>query len=371
MQQSGRYQYNQVTIFEEREIGRGNYGQVFKGLCDDLPCAAKLLNPKIFGFSTTNPSDDPTLQQFNQECEVLLTITHPCIVQYLDAYIHPERGQAILLMELMDDSLTSFLDRSFDRSFNPLPIHLQIDLCSDVVQALVYLHSRNIVHCNLTGKNVLVCAGSRAKVTDFEMKRMVNSQQASNPHLKHMTMPASTDYMPPESFKYPPSTAYQVDIFSFGVISLQVMTRHFPQPSSSKVSEVERRKSDIGLVEVNHPILPLTISCLKDTDILRPPALQLCRKLRQLQNSSQYAGSRLQRERALQEIDSIRRELTEVQRENEELESQLESVRLENKHLSRLITKYTESISSNEIENGKIVALPVILVDQLIDLVLQ
>ena len=262
-------------------------------------------------------------------------------------------GKPSCSWELMDESLTSFLDRAV----NPLPVHLQIDLCCDVVQALVYLHSKDIVHCDLTGKNVLVYAGSRAKVTDFGMKRMVSSQQASNPHLKHMTKPSSTDYMPPESFKFPPSYSRQVDIFSFGVISLQIMTRHFPQPSSLKISEVERRKSDIGLVEVDHLILPLTLSCLKDTDILRPQALQLCRKLRQLQNSPPYEESRLQRERALQEIDSIRRELKEVQRESEALASQLENVRLENKQLSRLITKCTENITPNEIENGKITTM--------------
>lgn len=354
MQMNGMYRFNQVTIFEEKELGRGNYGQVVKAMCDELPCAAKLLSPKIFRFSpNSSSSEDVSLKQFNQDCKMLLSISHPCIVQYLDAYVQSDSGQAILLMELMDDSLTDFLDRAF----SPLPFHLQTDLCCDIVQALAYLHSNNIVHCNLTGKNVLVFAGGRAKVTDFGMKKMVNSQQISNPHLKHMTLPTSTDYSPPESFKFPPSYSYQVDIFSFGVISLQIMTRHFPQPSSLKVSEVERRKSDITMVDPDHPILPLMLSCLKDTDILRPPAVQLCRKLRHLQTMPQYDKSRLQRERALQEIDSIRRELKEMQKESEELESQLESARLENKQLSRLITKYTESMTSNEIENGKFVPL--------------
>lgn len=343
--QSATFKYQQVTILEERELGRGNYGRVCKGMCDDLPCAVKLLNPKIFQFAT---ADLDGLERFHRDCEILQSVTHPCIVQYMDAYVQRHTGQAILLMELMDESLTSFLDRGLI----PLPIYIQIDLCYDVAQAISYLHSNGIVHCNLTGQNVLISAGSRAKVTDFGMMKMIRSQQVSNPHLKHMTMPASASYMPPEVFRFPPSYSNQLDIFSFGVIALQIMTRQFPQPSPSKVSEIERRKFDIGLVELEHFLLPLTLSCLKDTDILRPPAAQICRKLRQLRESPRYEESRLKREEALQEIDSIRKELNEVQKENDDLIAQLESVRLENMQLSKLISKSSENISSN-VQNGE------------------
>lgn len=340
MQQNGSVRYQQLTVIEEKELGKGNYGKVCYAFCDDMPCAAKLLNPKIFHFSS---ADSSSVQRFNQECKLLCSINYPSIVQYIDAYIHPETGQAVLLMELMDESLTNFLERAF----NPIPIHIQIDLCYDVIQALSYLHSNGIVHRDLTGKNVLVCAGSRAKVTDFGMMKMVGLQQASNPHVKHMTMPDSSAYMPPETFRYPSSCSDQIDIFSFGVVSLQIMTRQYPQPASLKVSEIERRKWDISLVALEHPLLALSLSCLKDTDILRPPTTQLCRRLKQLKETPLYEESRLKRDEAIQEIDRMKTELDEVQKENDELIAQLDSIHLENKQLSRLISKCSENISGN------------------------
>lgn len=348
MQQSARLKYQQVTILEDKELGWGNYGKVCKAMCDDLPCAVKLLNPKIFQFVADSVS--PGLERFKQDCEMLHSITHPSIVQYIDAYVQADTGQAVLLMELMDESLTSFLDRCL----TPLPAYIQIDICYDVIQALSYLHSNSIVHRNLTGHNVLVRAGSRAKVADFGMMKMIHSQQVTNPYLKHMTLHAtsSSSYMPPEAFRFPPSYSDQIDIFSFGVITLQVLTRQLPQPSASKVSEIERRKSDISLVEVEHILLPLMLSCLKDTDILRPPAAQLCRKLKQLQDSPVYSESRQKREEALQEVDAIHRELSEVQRKNDNLVAQVESLQLENKQLSKLISKYSENITS-KIHNGE------------------
>ena len=345
MQQSVvKFKYQQVTVSEEKELGKGNYGRVCKAMCDELPCAAKLLNPTVF-----NLGDSTNLECFNRGCETLYTINHPCIVQYIDAYVTPETGQGVLLMELMDESLTTFLNRSL----SPLPIYIQIDLCYDIAQALSYLHSHGIIHRNLTGSNVLVYAGSHAKVTDFGMMKMIRSQQTLNPHLNHMVMPDSSAYMPPEASRYPPSYSDQIDTFSFGVVSLQVMTRQFPQLLSSRASEIERRRSDISLVRQDHVILPVTLSCLKDTDILRPAAIQLCRKMKQLQDAPLYKKSRLERNKALQEIDSIRTELVEVQRENEELVSQMESVNLENEQLSKLIAKYSKDIPPSTIQRGR------------------
>ena len=69
-------------------------------------------------------------------------------------------------MELMDESLTKFLERP--ESTGPLPYHSQLNICHDVALALAYLHSNGIIHRDLSSNNVLLIGeGSRAKVTDF------------------------------------------------------------------------------------------------------------------------------------------------------------------------------------------------------------
>lgn len=337
-----KYQYKQITTFEDKELGRGTYGKVCQGLCDELLCAAKCLHPTVFQFMDGSAEENAKkIAAFEQECQILLSVHHPCIVHYLDAYIQPETGVAVLLMELMDENLNCFLDRTQ----SPLPVHLQIDLCFDVIQALAYLHSCNIIHRNLMGNNVLISAGSRAKVTDFGMMRIVDSHKQFSSQSKPISVPDSAPYMPPEVFRHPPSKNPQLDIFSFGVITLQVMTGNFPQPSSVNASEIERRKSDIDSIE--HPMLLATLSCLKDRDILRPTAPQLCRKFKQLRETSVYIESQVKREQALQEIDTMSRELEKVHKKNDELLAKLEYVRYENAHLIQLISSQTENTSSN------------------------
>ena len=114
-----------VQLSKDQILGIGSYGKVCRAKCDDLVCAAKLMHETLF---------DPTAQQliaphrehrlpmrrFEQECEFLSTIRHPNIIQYLGIYQDPTTGLPVLLMELMDDSLTHFLETSPQ----PIPYHI-------------------------------------------------------------------------------------------------------------------------------------------------------------------------------------------------------------------------------------------------------
>ena len=86
-------------------------------------------------------------------------------IQYLGTCRDPDNGQPVLLMELMDESLTSFLEQANVR----LPFHVQVNLAYDVAQALAYLHSHEVVHRDLSSNNVLMIGSSRAKVTDWHV----------------------------------------------------------------------------------------------------------------------------------------------------------------------------------------------------------
>ena len=108
------------------------------------------------------------MRRFEQECEFLSTIRHPNIVQYLGTYQDPDMGLPVLLMELMDDSLTHFLETSTQ----PIPYHIQVNICHDITLALSFLHSNGIIHRDLSSNNVLLIGNVRAKVTDFGMARI-------------------------------------------------------------------------------------------------------------------------------------------------------------------------------------------------------
>ena len=149
--------FKSVQLLKDQTLGIGSYGAVCKAKCDDLLCAAKILHPTLF---------DPTAQlqvsrkqehrlpikRFEQECEFLSTIRHPNIVQYLCIHQDPDTGLPVLLMELMDKSLTHFLENSPQ----PIAYHIQVNICHDITLALSFLHSNGIIHRDLSSNNVLL-----------------------------------------------------------------------------------------------------------------------------------------------------------------------------------------------------------------------
>ena len=73
--------YQRVELLKTEYLGIGSDGAVCKAMCDDLPCAAKILHPTLFQF--TAPGTTSVMRKFEQECRLLGAIKHPHFVQYL------------------------------------------------------------------------------------------------------------------------------------------------------------------------------------------------------------------------------------------------------------------------------------------------
>ena len=183
-QEDKKIGFKTIILFKDQTLGIGAYGAVCKAKCDDLTCAAKIIHPTLFSPTALHqiaPHRQHRLpiKRFQQECEFLSTIRHPNIVQYLGTHQDPETRLPVLLMELMDDSLTHFLESSPQ----PIPYHIQVNVCHDITLALSFLHSNNIVHRDLSSNDVLMRGNVLAKVTDFGMARLGDI----NPRATHFT----------------------------------------------------------------------------------------------------------------------------------------------------------------------------------------
>lgn len=294
--------FSQVTILKEEKLGRGAYGSVCKARCDTLMCAAKVMHPILFDFD--DPGVGTTIRRFQQECEILSGIKHPNVVQYLGTCTDTDNSLPVLLMELMDNSLTHFLEGQTET----LLLHTQVNFSLDIALALAYLHSNNIQHRDLSSNNILLLGEERAKVTDFGMSRLEKVNSRMTPAT--MCCPGTLHYMPPEALKENPHYTDKLDVFSFGVLLIQIMTREFPKPTErftafqvpdpknkkrlievqALVKEAERRQNHIGLARGN-PLLETALKCINDEHKERPSANQLCGELKATQTSDAYRES--------------------------------------------------------------------------------
>ena len=346
--------FDSVRLMRDAPLGSGAYGQVCRATLDELPCAAKLLHAILL-----DPDRPRNRTLFERECRFLSEIRHPNIVQYLGVAQDEESGLPILLMELMDDSLTHFLEQSEE----PLAYHVQVNISHDIALAIAFLHLNHIVHRDLSSSNVLLIgAGNRAKVTDFGMSTLTEL----NPRMSGLTKcPGNPAYMSPEALLDPPVYTEKLDCFQVGVLMLQIMTRKYPVPGRAMnrvrdarypsgwvnipVPEIQRRHDHLRLVVETHPMLHLTKDCLKDTDTERPSGQEICRRLSTLKEAPQYAQSlegRGGEREGGERVEEGGRERGEREREAQEREELIRQLREENQLREREVRE-----KEREVEN--------------------
>ena len=284
-------------------------------------------------------------------------------MQYLGVAQDEESGLPILLMELMDDSLTHFLEKSEEA----LAYYVQVNISHDIALAVVFLHVNHIVHRDLSSSNVLLIgAGSRAKVSDFGMSTLTEL----NPRMSGLTKcPGNPAYMSPEALLDPPVYTKKLDCFQLGVLMLQIMSRKYPVPGRAMnrvrderyltgwanipVPELHRRHNHLRLVAETHPMLRLSKDCLKDTDTERPSGQQICRHLSALKTAPQYAQSlegRGGERKGGERIEEGGRERREREREAQETEELIRQLRKENQAREREVREKEREVRERERE---------------------
>ena len=293
-----QFKFKNVELYEHKLLGEGSYGKVCRAKCDELPCAVKILHSVLFqGDPTAKVGENVVIRRFEQECRLLSCIVHPCIIQYLGTYPHPITRFPVLLMELMDESLTSYLERSPE----PLQLHVEVKICHNVAMAIAYLHNNGIIHRDISSNNVLLMADCWAKLTDFGMSRLADPLKVAS-----LTQcPGSPHYMPPEAQDGSLAYSEKLDVFSFGVLCIQIMTRQFPNPEPRRkripdcryaagfievpIPDDERRKAHISMINPKHPLLRMAMQCIEFDDKHRPSASNLCQQIEKIRDLPQYS----------------------------------------------------------------------------------
>ena len=94
-------------------------------------------------------------------------------------------------------------------------------MLEDVSRGLLYLHNHTpqIIHRDLTAKNVLLTSFLVAKVTDFGNSRIVNLQPDQLARTLSR-LPGTLVYMPPEALSSSSRYGPSLDVFSFGHLAL-------------------------------------------------------------------------------------------------------------------------------------------------------
>ncbi|XP_057372229.1 uncharacterized protein LOC130693127 [Daphnia carinata] len=216
-------QNNQKSELEIGEtLGQGIYGKVNKCYYTNkdrirILAACKQFNAKVGKKNS-----------FEREIATLSRLNHLFIIKYLDVVEMDDKK--FMVMELCEGSLKGYLEGMLDR----VPKDSMDDkiIISHVALGLAYIHSKGIVHKDLTLENILLKCPSPAsrlvlaKIADFVLAKELKPDTCEFSVTKHLGTEA---YKAPElkapNHAYPANFAS--DIYAFGIIIAQVALKGY------------------------------------------------------------------------------------------------------------------------------------------------
>ena len=137
----------------------------YKHIC----CAAKRLHETL--IDVENEGADVMVRKYLQECQLMSSLHHPNITQFLGLCFLPGTQLPLLVMELLATSLHDHLEDEPN-----LPLSRKWSVLADIASGLLYLHERPspVIHRDLTAKNVLLTSSLVAKITDMGNSRIID-----------------------------------------------------------------------------------------------------------------------------------------------------------------------------------------------------
>lgn len=211
-------------------IGSGSFGTVYLGmnsLTGELMAVKQVeLNP-LFDDEKNPQIHAKIVESFQLEMKLLSELHHENIVSYLGSN-SDETHVNIFLEYVPGGSLNSMLS-----NYGPFEEPLIRNFTRQILIGLNYLHSRNIIHRDIKGANILIDIKGEVKISDFGISKELSSANKD----KRASLQGSVYWMAPEVVKQIATTP-KCDIWSVGCLLIEMFTGKHPFPNFSQMQAI-------------------------------------------------------------------------------------------------------------------------------------
>jgi serine/threonine protein kinase len=192
-----------------REIAKGGMGLVHLAR-DSFGNRVVVKEPRLTGVYG---DDLLKIEKLKVEATILRNLYHEHITRYIDSW--SEGGTFYLVVEYVDGE--TLLDLFWDNPVNEDEAEKYI---LQVLDALSYMHSQNVVHRDINPKNIMLERRSCVKLIDFGTAKYFYTQMTPSAHTG--TIVYTPGWAAPEQYKG--IATFQSDIYSVGATLFFLLT---------------------------------------------------------------------------------------------------------------------------------------------------
>jgi len=277
--ESEKIHYADMQFVEH--LGSGEFGQVFRGFYRNQEVAIK----QLYWDNTVAP--EVIIEDLTREIESFRHLRHKRLVSFVGACL--EVPNLCLVTEYCPGgSLHHLLHVRKLR----LPLLHCINMCLQLAEGVVYLHSQNpvVVHRDLKSLNVVLDLNLNLKLCDFGL-----TESMDRTHITKKNNGGSPRYMAPELFDNRLKITEKVDIWSMGCIFTEIFGGPLPYQGINTLADLTQEM----LVHRRMPQIPghlpesvqsINRSCYNFDARLRPAAKQIFDQLRDVKKRLRAQG---------------------------------------------------------------------------------
>jgi serine/threonine-protein kinase len=194
------------------KLGQGAMGEVFHARDPSLG-----RNVAVKRITAGLDADETVRRRFRREAEAAARLMHPNIVTVYE--LGTEGGQLFMAMELLDG-----VDLKQAIAAGRMTLDEKVGVTLQVCEGVAFAHSHDVVHRDLKPANIRVQPDGVAKIMDFGLVRVGDSNMT-----RTGTLMGSPAYMSPEVLMGSRADA-RADIFSLGAVFYELLCgqRAFP-----------------------------------------------------------------------------------------------------------------------------------------------
>ena len=227
------FEIDRYHIIEK--LGQGGMAVVYKAFDTKLEryVAIKIVRTDIYGPAIRERVN----QRFEREAKTLSKLEHPNIIAIID-YGYWEESPYLVMPFIPGGTLK-------DKLGKPIYWREAIQLLMPIVDALVYAHSKGLIHRDVKPSNILISETGLPLLTDFGIAKVLEMEEGQLTLTATGVGMGTPEYMAPEQGLGKPVDG-RADVYSLAVVLYEMITGNKPFSADTPLA--------VLMMHVNDPI---------------------------------------------------------------------------------------------------------------------